>query len=78
MGILTKGLGLDINSGSIGQVVYDLEGIVVESEEYSGEVESFELEGFIEKNDISSTVDIKNIPGTIETGDIEGEIECPK
>jgi len=60
------------SGGGVGQVVENLEGTVLLSEELTGIVESTEIEGYLVSDDYTGTISINELTGTIESEDLEG------
>ena len=60
------------SGGGVGQVVENLEGTVLISEELTGTVESTEIEGYLVSDDYTGTISINELTGTIESEDLEG------
>lgn len=73
MSIITKGLGSE-SGGGTGQIVSELDGIVMINMEVLGVIDDNELIGAVEEHTVSGMIVHEEIIGQIDERAIEGEV----
>ena len=64
----------NLGGGGTGQIIHDMDGVVMAIEELNGTVDTIELSGYIVSDDYIGSITINELVGTIESENVEGEV----
>lgn len=64
----------NLGGGGIGQVIHDMDGVVMATEGLDGTVDIVDISGYIVSDDYIGSITINELVGVIEDENVEGEV----